>query len=339
MADANTTQVKDLIIASKIIVGNIILRTLNTNAFVRSGVAREDSMLTGFLNSENGGKTIEPRMLAPLRDDDPNISSDDPAVLSVPKKITGISNLAVRQSLNQSWSVMDLTADLYGSDPMGAISTQIGDYWNTVLTRRVLASLYGVAAADQASAGPKDMVVDVSGESGTAALFNADAYITAKGSMGDRSSQLGNIAVHSTVYQTMQRQNLIDTIPNAQADIGFGTYMGAGIIVDDAMTVVPPVTGDTPAPAKYYSYLFGPGAIALGMGSPKVPMEYERKPASGNGGGEELLYSRVEWIIHPQGFKFGLDHTPTIAELQAAANWERAFERKRIPLAVLITQG
>lgn len=336
---ANTTQVSDLVIVPELFSESVILRTLATNAFVRSGVAIQDAQLNNFLNGSMGGKTFSPRFIGPLKDDDPNISSDDPATLAVPKKITGFKNTAVRQSLNQCWSSMDLSADLYGPDPVDAIIGQISDYWDAVLTRRVLASLYGIAAADQASGGPKDMVVDVSGETGAAALFSADNYITAKGTMGDRSAALGNIAVHSTVYQTMQRQNLIDTIPNAQADIGFGTYMGAGIIVDDAMTVVPATTGESATPAKYYSYLFGRGAIALGSGSPKVPFEVDRNPAAGNGGGEELVYSRVEWMIHPQGFSYQKDTSPTIQELQTAANWERAFERKRIPLAVLITQG
>lgn len=336
---SNTTQVADLPIIPEIFSREMILRTLATNAFVRSGVAVEDPQLNAFLNSDQGGKTFSPRFLGPLKDDDPNISTDDPAVLAVPKKISGFTNKAVRHSLNQVWSVMDLPVDLDGTDPINAIEMQLSAYWDTVLTRRVLASLYGVSASDQASSGPKDMVVDISGETGAAALFNADAYITARGTMGDRSSVLGNIAVHSTVYQTMQRQNMIDTIPNSQTDIGFGTYMGAGIIVDDAMTVIPATSGEPATPVKYYSYLFGRGAIALGTGSPKVPFEVDRNMLSGNGGGEELIASRVEWIIHPQGFSYDGDSTPTIAELQTASKWNRAFERKRIPLAVLITQG
>lgn len=110
-------------------------------------------------------------------------------------------------------------------------------------------------------------------------------------------------------------------------------YQGAMVVVDDGMTVV------AGSPTKYYSWLFGPGAIAMGVGSPKVPFEIERTPASGNGGGQEDVYSRVEWIIHPQGFKFGLSDTPSLAQLNAAANWDRAFERKRVKLACLISQG
>lgn len=326
---ANTTQIADLKIVPELITGNIILRALNSNAFVQSGVATRDTLLDAFLSNPNGGKVISPRFIGPLKDDDPNISSDDPATQAVPKKITGGANKAVRQSLNQSWSSMDLTADLYGADPIGAITSQIGDYWQTVLNRRVIASVKGALASADAV---KDMVIDVSGASGAEALFSADAFIDAQATMGELASNLSAIAVHSHVYATMKKQNLIDFIPASDGRTNIATYQGLRVIQDDAMTVV---AGE---PNKYYSYLFGAGAIGLGVGAAKVPFETERKPASGNGGGEELVYSRVEWIIHPQGFSYGLDTTPSIAELEAAANWTRVFERKRVALAAIISQ-
>lgn len=325
---ANTTQIADLQIVPELITGNIILRALNSNAFVQSGVATRDAMLDAFLSNPNGGKVIAPRFIGPLKDDDPNISSDDPATLAVPKKITGGANKAVRQSLNQSWSSMDLTADLYGEDPIGAITAQIGDYWQAVLNRRVIASVKGALASADAA----DMIVDVSGAAGADALFSADAFIDAQATMGERASALSAIAVHSHVYATMKKQNLIDFIPASDGRTNIATYQGLRVIQDDAMTVV---AGE---PNKYYSYLFGAGAIGLGVGSAKVPFETQRKPESGNGGGEELVYSRVEWIIHPQGFSYALDTTPTIAELETAANWSRVFERKRVALAAIISQ-
>lgn len=325
---ANTTQIADLQITPALFTGNVILRALNSNAFVQSGVATRDALLDAFLSNPNGGKVIAPRFIGPLKDDDPNISSDDPATLSVPKKITGGANKAVRQSLNQSWSSMDLTADLYGEDPIGAIEMQIGDYWQAVLNRRVIASVKGALSIADAA----DMIVDVSGATGADALFSADAFIDAQATMGERASTLSAIAVHSHVYATMKKQNLIDFIPASDGRTNIATYQGLRVIQDDAMTVV---AGE---PNKYYSYLFGAGAIGLGVGAAKVPFETQRKPESGNGGGEELVYSRVEWIIHPQGFSYALDTTPTIAELEAAANWTRVFERKRVALAAIISQ-
>lgn len=336
-----STRLADVSIAPEIATAAIILRMLDTNAFVNSGVLVRDPVLDNFLSSDLGGKTIAPRFLGPLGREEPNISTDNPADKSTPKKVTGGKNLAVRQSLNQSWSVMDLTADLSGVDPMGAVTDSIGDYWNTVLTDRVLASLKGIVAGDLVASGGPVLTVDITGESGAAALFNADAFIDAQTTLGDRERNLTAIALHSVVYATMKKQNLIDFIPNARGEVNIPTYMGLRVIVDDAMTYEPAVGADPgPAsPAKYYSYLFGPGALALGVGSPKTPFAVHRDEAAGNGGGEEVVHSRLEWVIHPQGFSFGLDTTPTLAQLKTAANWTRNYERKRIPLAALVTQG
>ena len=333
-----STRLSDVPIVPEIATAAIILRSLNSNAFVNSGVMIRDPEADAFLTNNLGGKTFAPRYLGPLADDEPNISSDDPSEKSTPKKITGGKNKAVRQSLNQSWSSMDLTNTYLGLDITTAITNQIGDYWNTQENKRLLASLKGIIAADLATGSPV-MTVDVTGKTGADALFNAEALIDAQTTMGDMASSLTAVAVHSTVYATMKKLNLIDFIPASEGRVEIPTYQGLTVIQDDAMTYVPAVTGDSPSPAKYYTYLFGRGAVALGVGTPKTPFAIHRDEAAGNGGGEEIVHSRLEWIIHPQGFSFGLEETPTLAQLETASNWTRQYERKRIALAALITQG
>ena len=333
-----STRLSDVPIVPEIATAAIILRSLNSNAFVKSGVMIRDPEADAFLTNNLGGKTFAPRYLGPLADDEPNISSDDPSEKSTPKKITGGKNKAVRQSLNQSWSSMDLTNTYLGLDITTAITNQIGDYWNTQENKRLLASLKGIIAADLATGSPV-MTVDVTGKTGADALFNAEAFIDAQTTMGDMASSLTAVAVHSTVYATMKKLNLIDFIPASEGRVEIPTYQGLTVIQDDAMTYVPAVTGDSPSPAKYYTYLFGRGAVALGVGTPKTPFAIHRDEAAGNGGGEEIVHSRLEWIIHPQGFSFGLEETPTLAQLETASNWTRQYERKRIALAALITQG
>ena len=333
-----STRLSDVPIVPEIATAAIILRSLNSNAFVNSGVMIRDPEADAFLTNNLGGKTFAPRYLGPLADDEPNISSDDPSEKSTPKKITGGKNKAVRQSLNQSWSSMDLTNTYLGLDITTAITNQIGDYWNTQENKRLLASLKGIIAADLATGSPV-MTVDVTGKTGADALFNAEAFIDAQTTMGDMASSLTAVAVHSTVYATMKKLNLIDFIPASEGRVEIPTYQGLTVIQDDALTYVPAVTGDSPSPAKYYTYLFGRGAVALGVGTPKTPFAIHRDEAAGNGGGEEIVHSRLEWIIHPQGFSFGLEETPTLAQLETASNWTRQYERKRIALAALITQG
>lgn len=332
-----TTQIADLAIDPQIVTENTILRTLATNAFIGSGVLVRDPTLDEFLSGPLGGKTFAPRYIGPLEQVDANVSSDAPATKSTPQKITGGKNVAVRQSLNQSWSAMDIVSRLSGADPIQVITNMTGDYWNGELTKRVLASLKGIVAADTSGL----LSVDISGST-TDKLFNANAFLDAKATMGDRADNLKMIALHSVVFTTMQKKNLIQFIPDSEARVEIPYYMGNRVIVDDALTAVKVTTGEgtnAVTTTKYYSFLFGAGAIALGVAGARVPFEVDRDPAAGSGGGEETVYSRLEWVIHPQGFSFAKDSTPTIAQLETADNWEMNWERKRIALAALVTAG
>lgn len=332
-----TTRLSDLVVVPEVFGNSMNLQSLALDLFVQSGVVVGDPTLNAFLSSETGGETFSPRFLGPLDDTDPNMSTDDPAQKSTPEKIVGSKNTAVRQDMNKSWSSMDLSAMLYGSDPIAAIQSMIAKYWLTVRQKRTLSSLRGIIA-DNVASNSGDMVNNVSGGAGAASLFSPEAYIDAKATMGDRMSQLSALAVHSVVYSTMLKQDLIDYIKPSDDSLELiPTYQGARVLVDDGMTT----TGSSPD-VLYYSYLFGPGAIAMGTANARVPFEVDRNPEAGNGGGEEVLYSRVSAMIHPQGFQWtgpsGAGN-PTMAELISAANWTRAWERKRIPLACLITKG
>ncbi len=98
--------------------------------------------------------------------------------------------------------------------------------------------------------------------------------------------------------------------------------------------------------AVYDSWLFGAGSFRLGMGSPKVPTEVEREAGGGNGGGQEILYSRQEWSIHPVGHAYtgtapngGPGNSAGANDLNNAGSWNRVYpERKQIKFARLITR-
>ncbi len=331
-----STRLSDLVIVPTVYQRNVVMRMLQNNAFLNSGVMVRDPELDAFLSSPMGGNTFTPRWVGPLALDEPNISNDNPADRSTPKKITSGKMSAVRQNLNQSWSSMDLNASLLGMDPMGAIESQTGDYWRGVSGLRLLGSVRGVIDSNIANNG-SDMVIDISGESGADALFNADAFIDAQGTMGDRGNYLSAVAVHSVVYSTMKKNDLIEFEKDSEANAMIPYYMGLRVIQDDAMTYVP--AGEGGGTAKYYSYLFGAGVVSFGIGNPKVPVAVHRDEAAGMGGGEEVLHTRQEWVIHPQGFSFALTETPTMAQLIDPANWTRVFERKRVPFAAIISQG
>lgn len=302
-----------------------INRTLTTNAFVNAGVIVNSPELNAFAAASRGS-IVDVPFFSPLGNPDPNIGSDNPASSSTPNKIGTGKQVGVKHIHNQSWSSMDLASALIGEDPLAVIAGQVGDYWSEVLSKVVINTCVGIAAADVA--GPADMTI----AGGTDAL-DADAIIDAKGTVGDRLGSFSAIAMHSITYTALQKAELITFIRNSENNTEFASYNGMRVVVDDAL---PSASGSN----GFLSVLFGAGAFGLGFGAPRVPVEVDRAPAAGDGEGQETLYSRRHYIAHPGGYQMasGAGQSPTMAELQAAGTYTRAFERKRIPLAFVTHQ-
>ncbi len=148
--------------------------------------------------------------------------------------------------------------------------------------------------------------------------------------------------MHSVVVSRLAELDAIEYRNTAVAGSTIGMeipyYKGLRVVVDDGCPAVIGVNRTT-----YTSYLFGPGAFGYGNGAPKVPHEVKRDPEAGDGGGQETIYSRKNFIMHPTGFSFVkasiAGKSPTMAEAALAANWNRVYDRKRIPMAVLKTNG
>lgn len=256
-----------------------------------------------------------------------------------PQKIEDIQEVAVRLSRNNSWTSNDLAAALAGSDPMDAIASRVAFYWTRRLQRAFIDTWRGVIA-DNTANDSADYSNDVSGAGFVDGVtnFTAEAYLDAMNTMGDSMDDLSAIMVHSDVFTRMKKNNLIDFIPDARGEIQIATFLGAEVIVDDGM----PFNSTTNI---YDTWLFGGGATMLGMGSPKVPTEVDRLPGAGNGSGQEVLYSRLEWCIHPVGHAYqqaaanANNGGPLNSALAGAAAWDRVYpQRKQIKFARLVTR-
>lgn len=328
--------------------------TEQKTALVDSGVVVRDPALDGFL--AGGGTTFNAPSWRDI-DDDSNIladrvSSDNPATIAVPEKIQTNQELATRLSRNQSWKTMDLVAALAGDDPTNAIANRVASYWRRRLQAVFVATWTGIFA-DNAQATPNDdpragitnnaaqddLTVDISGAFTPGVTdFSAEAFIDAITTAGDSQSNFMAVMMHSIVFSKAQKNNLIDFIPDstnaAAADIP--TFLGRRVIVDDSM---PNAAG------VFDTWIFGASASRWGVGNPKVPAEVDREPTEGNGGGSESLFSRIEWTMHPVGYRFlsgsvaNPDGGPTNAEIaDGVNNWARTFpERKQIQAARLVT--
>jgi hypothetical protein len=324
-------------------------RTEEKTRIIQSGVVVRDPEIDNLLSG--GGLTFQLPSFRDLDNDADRISTDTASddfsggtISPSPAKTGTSQETGVRLSRNQSWSSSDLTASLAGKDPMESIADLVANYWARRLQAAFIATMHGVFADNAAAPSgtehvQNDMTVDISGASFLDGVtnFSAEAMIDAATTMGDSADQLAMIMVHSVVYARMQKNNLIDFIPDSTGVVRIPTFLGRQVIVDDSI----PRTGGV-----YENWLFGTGAVRMGMGNAKVPTEVERKPGAGNGGGQEILYNRNVWCIHPVGNRYvgtspngGPSNAATTNNLGAATSWQRVYpERKQIKIARLITR-
>jgi len=312
---------------------------IELNRFLSSGVMARDSRIDTM--ASGAGQVGELPFFNGITNDEPNYSSADPAETSTPAVISGATQVYRSAHANKSWTTMDMARELGLQDPLLAVVNRIGKYWAVNTEKRLIYSALGMLA-DNIANDAGDMANDISDAAvvpDAANTISADAVIDAHATMGDHAPALVAMAMHSVVYFNLQKQNLIDYIPNARGEINIPTYLGYRVIVDDSL--FPDTTGANPV---YTTILFAPDAFAYGSGVPEMPSEIERKPDSGNGGGEEILYSRVTEIVHPWGFAFasaGLaGQSADYSELSDATEWDRVYvERKNVGLAFLKTNG
>ena len=334
------TRLSDLIVP-EIFAGYVQTLTAEKSRLVQSGALVVDSGLSDLLSG--GGSTFNAPFYHDLESDEgdglstknhaENVSNDNGAE-SKSDNIKAGAEIQVRMSRNKSWGSADLTGSLTGSDPLMAIANRVAAFRTRRLQAAWLATMKGVFVTNDAapSGGSTHTAKDLTFES--ADKFSSSAFISACGLMGDSMNELSMILMHSIVYQQLMRNNLIDFIPDARGEVNIPYYMGREVIVDD---------GCPTAGGKFESFLFGAGATVLGTGNAKVPVEVKRNPHANNGGGEEELFNRWEWAIHPVGHAWkgsaASNGGPTNSELATAGAFIRVFrERKQIKIARLITQ-
>lgn len=262
---------------------------------------------------------------------EPNYSNDVYADIAVPLKTTTGHMRARNCHLNEAWQSMDLVTDLTGENPLQRIAARLDRYWRKEAELRVVATLKGVLN-DNVTAGG-DMIHPATAAAG----ITFEGLIDAQMTMGDAFGDIGGYVMNSAAFGTIVKEGLGATARDPQTGVLNRTVNGLPVIVNDtAMTLN----------GKPVVAMIGPGAFAYGMGTPRVPLEYEREAARGNGGGVETLWTRRNMIVHPLGYDFtsasitgnGTETTARGAgwtDLANALNWTRTASRKQVPIAFL----
>ncbi len=342
MAAGPITQIADVVVP-EIFTPYVQQLTEEKARIIQSGVAARDPAMDLLL--AGGGLTFNTPSFRDLDNDADRVSTDTSVddftggtARPDPLKIETDQEVAVRLNRNNSWSSADLASSLAGADPMEAIASRVAFYWTRRLQAVFIATLNGVIK-DNVANDAGDYENDISGSSFVDGVtnFSAEAFIDTAVTMGDSMEQITAMMVHSVVFARMQKNNLIDFIPDSQGVVQIPTFLGREVLVDDGLPLASNV---------YDTWLFGTGVFRLGVGSPKVPTELEREAGGGNGGGQEILYSRQEWSLHPVGHAYtgtapngGPGNGTGANDLNNSGSWNRVFpERKQIKFARLVTR-
>lgn len=250
-----------------------------------------------------------------------------------PGALTATKMTARRQFREKAFGQNDVAAVLAGSKPIDGMISLTEQFWNKNYQIVLFKSIQGVIA-DNVANDSGDMVNDITGD--VDPKINSDAVIDTIALFGDMDQDIAAIGMHSVPYNQLRKNNLIDFTPDNTQDIGWGTYLGKTVIVDDSLLVS----------TTYWTVLFKPGSFAfaedLNSGS-YVPTALDRDESAS--GGQTLYYTRRVFLLHPGGFAWSDDATPTAdfptnAELILAANWDRvAASVKNTGFAVLKSTG
>lgn len=279
----------------------------------QAGVLYADSAVSSKLSM--GGRSVDMPGWKDLGSDASEPVNDDETDSIETKKIGTRREVAARNIRAQAWAVPDLTSVLAGDDPLKVIIRRQTDYWQRAHKKTIIGMLQGVLA-DNIANDSGDMVWDTNASIVDTDLIDA-AYL-----MGDRADAFKTVWMHSKQMKVLKKADLIDYVPSSQqGGMMIPYYMGLRCITDDDI----PVSG-----SEYTAFMFKPNAIMwneLPVATEGGPLEFDRKPRLGHGGGLTEMVARRHFVPHISGTRW-LDGSTagefaTDAEFALAANWDR----------------
>lgn len=284
------------------------------SALVQSGIIQHDPQLDSLASA--GGRIINMPYLLNFTDEDEVLATNKELKA---EDLKSDKTRAIVLQRGKAFRVNDLEQNLAvgnSKDLMSEVASRVAGYW----VQREQAILLSVI---------KGMFAEGTGMEGniyeTEEAINGIHFVKAKNKLGDHSSQLKAVAMHSDVLTALEIQQLIEYVQPANA-IGaepIPYYMGKRVIVDDAL--VPNEDG------VYETILFSAGAFGKGNATIENPFEYDRNALSG----DNFLISRRGFVLHPTGMDYTdracEGETPTNAELANGTNWARKYSNKNVP--------
>lgn len=321
-------------------------RIFEQSAFVRSGVVQRNSAL----DARAGGTRVRVPFFDPINPTEETITSANDWGTSGAGYLTSQNVTADEQIMTIlhrgfQYATDDLSKLGSGADPLGHVANQLAAAIAKRKTGTLLAQLGGLFGG---IAGTGVLGANTYNATGTTTATAAN-YLTstnvvnAKAKLGERSSELTTIAMHSNVAHYLEDTGFLTVQVNGGSlsaasglnGISYGTFAGMNVVVDDQIGVIP--GGTATHLNKYPVYLFGGGVVAEGV-QQDLRVETDRNKSSF----QDLLIVDYHYGYHVLGTKWAAagdnpTNAATTGNLGATGSWGLAYNTaKNVPLVRLL---
>ena len=230
-------------------------------------------------------------------------------------------------------------------DPLGHVANQLAGAIARKKSATLIAQLSGLFGNIAGSGVLGGNTTDVTGTTtATASNYLTSANVVkAKANLGERSSELTAIAMHSNVAHYLEETGYMQVQVSGGAlssasglnGVGFNTFAGLRVIIDDQLDVI---SGGTATHLnKYPVYLFGAGVIGEGV-QQDLRVDTDRNKSSF----QDLLICDYHYGYHVAGTKWAAagdnpTNAATTGNLGATGSWGLAYSNvKNVPLVRLL---
>lgn len=324
---SGATSISDLIIPS-VFAPYFTQRSLEKSSVLTSGIAQNDPQMASFASGP--GQVFNLPFFQSITGDDEVLQE---GVLLNINNINTDQEVAVVLNRAKAWGASYLSRVTSGEDVMGRIGNMVGDFWarkHQGILMSILKAMFTDVANASGNQG-KIRSTHLVNNAGTA--FDANMIIDAMAKLGDNSDQLTAMVMHSAIYHSLSKNDLITYMRDSQAPTSYPTYLGKRVIIDDACTTEGSAT-------VFRTYIFSAGAVQFGMGNipPSDAVETDRNTL----GSEDIMITRQRLLFHPRGFKWQGSVNPSnthptvpAQSLSEQDNWVQVVPDKQIGMVAL----
>lgn len=314
------------------------------NALLKAGVINTRNDLKAMLADQTGGNFITVPMTG--RIGGTALNYDGSTNITATGLETFLQSMIV-VGRAKAWEEKDFSFDITGHDFMADIAAQVGDYWDDIDQKTLLAILEGIFGVSTNNFST-DHTLDIT--SNTVKTVGATTLNDAVQKAAGANKDMFTVAImHSVVATNLENLQILsywkETDANGvQKPVALASWNGRTVLVDDDVPV--DTTGTNP---EYTTYLLGQGAFDFCDCGAKVPSEVYRDPTTV--GGKDMLITRQRKLFAPKGFSFVQPSTPIVsptdAQLATSARWTPVkdtagsgyYPSKAMPFARIISEG